>query len=98
MPRNITIRVRELVEGGRATSVLLRHWLHHEWRSVRGHRVELAERLQLARGARNLGELVYGQLDLLPESRRRWRRNAEVRRLIAAELGNRLQQMVVNRN
>jgi len=45
----------------------------HERKTWSGHWAELHERLAVARKARNLGELLRDQLDLLPETRARLR-------------------------
>lgn len=52
----------------------------HEAGSLRGHWSDLGVRLSVARRARGAGELLRDQLDLWPESRRRVRRDQEVRR------------------
>jgi hypothetical protein len=51
----------------------------HEAGSVQGHIESTVERLRVAREARGLRQLVDDQLDLVPESRNRWRRDHEVR-------------------
>ncbi len=52
----------------------------HEADSVRGHLAGAGERLRVARRARSLGELLRDQVDLLPASRNRLRRDHAVRR------------------
>ncbi|HEX4872227.1 MAG TPA: hypothetical protein VFV27_07940 [Nevskiaceae bacterium] len=54
--------------------------LLHEIEAANAHRLELGERLAVARRARDAGELLRDQLDLLPESRRRLARDHRVRR------------------
>jgi hypothetical protein len=90
MRRKIETRWRGFRASGRISAAVLERWLRHEWHSLQGHQLELAERLQLARSARDIRELVCAQLDLVPESRRRLRRNAEGRRALLAELGGAL--------
>ena len=68
--------------------VALRCWLRHEWHSLQGHYRALLERLNLARDAQSVSELIDAQVDLLPESRRRLQRNARTRRAIWLELMN----------
>ena len=51
----------------------------HEAGSIRGHVAAASERLRVARRARGLGELLRDQVDLLPESRNRLRRDRAVR-------------------
>lgn len=52
----------------------------HETGSLQGHVAAAQERLRLARRARGLGELLRDQVDLLPESRNRLRRDQQIRR------------------
>jgi len=52
----------------------------HETGSLQGHAAAVQERLQIARRARGLGELLRDQIDLLPESRNRLRRDHQIRR------------------
>lgn len=52
----------------------------HETGSLQGHVAALQERLRLAQRARGLGELLRDQVDLLPESRNRLRRDQQIRR------------------
>lgn len=52
----------------------------HETDALRGHLVAAEERLRVARRARGIGELLRDQVDLLPESRNRWRRDHQIRR------------------
>lgn len=52
----------------------------HEAGSLQGHLEGLGERLRVARRARGLIELLRDQIDLLPESRNRFRRDQRVRR------------------
>jgi hypothetical protein len=65
----------------------------HEADSLQGHLNAAQERLLIARRARGLGELLRDQVDLLPESRNRLRRDHQVRRQLwrglAQELGAR---------
>lgn len=68
-----------------ATGVM-RKLLRHERAVLTGHLHATLEQLAVARRARTLGQLVHEQIDLLPENRRRLRRNAETRRAILAEL------------
>lgn len=51
----------------------------HEANALRGHVSEVSERLRVARRARGVKEIVRDQVDLLPESRNRIRRDHEVR-------------------
>ena len=90
MNLNIGIRWSRVKTSGRLSITVLGHWGRHEWRSLQGHRLELLERLRLARCASGVGDLVYTQLDLLPESRRRLQRNAEIRRAILIAWGSAL--------
>ena len=52
----------------------------HEAGSLQGHLEGVNERFRVARRARNLVELIRDQVDLLPESRNRFRRDQRVRR------------------
>ena len=52
----------------------------HEAGSIRGHAAAVQERLRIARRARDLGELLRDQIDLLPESRNRFSRDHQIRR------------------
>lgn len=52
----------------------------HESGAVRAVWSALAERLAVARHARSVGELIRDQIDLLPESRMRFKRDQQVRR------------------
>ncbi|HEX4895455.1 MAG TPA: hypothetical protein VFV11_03905 [Solimonas sp.] len=52
----------------------------HEAGSLRGHVAAVQERLQIARRARSVSEMLRDQFDLLPESRNRLRRDHQVRR------------------
>ncbi|MGH8457812.1 MAG: hypothetical protein ACRESV_00565 [Nevskiales bacterium] len=61
--------------------------LRHERAALAGHRHAMLEQLAVARRALTLSQLINDQIDLLPESRRRLRRNAEIRRAILAEFG-----------
>ncbi len=79
---------------GRQSLELLACWRRHEWCSLQGHWHALMERAQLARRAPSLSQLIHDQLDLLPESRRRFRRNAEGRRAILQKLGRALRQLL----
>lgn len=54
----------------------------HEAGSLQGHVESVVERLRVARQARGLRQLIDEQLDLVPESRTRWRRDHEVRRAL----------------
>lgn len=58
----------------------LRLLVLHEAGAMRGHVMAVDERVRVARRARGLGELLRDQVDLLPESRNRWRRDHAVRR------------------
>lgn len=51
----------------------------HEVDAVQAHLAAVGERVRIAQQARDLGELVRNQFDLLPESRNRWRRDHVVR-------------------
>ena len=51
----------------------------HEANSLRGHTTEIGERLRVARRSHGLRELIRDQVDLIPESRNRVRRDHEVR-------------------
>jgi hypothetical protein len=83
--------------GGRSLEALVR-WRRHEWRSLQGHAVALLERIRVARQARSVNELIHQQVDLLPESRRRLRRNAQTRRVILGELLLALRQTMLGRS
>ena len=52
----------------------------HEWGALRAHYSELRERLAVARRARDAGELLRDQMDLLPETQARLRQDQQVRR------------------
>ena len=52
----------------------------HEAGSLRGHWIDLGVRFAVARRARGIGELLRDQLDLWPESRKRFRHDLQVRR------------------
>jgi hypothetical protein len=71
----------------RQTIDVMRKLLRHERAALAGHRHAMLEQLAVARRARTLSQLINEQIDLVPESRRRFQRNAEVRRAILAELG-----------
>lgn len=71
---------------------LIGHLLRHEQAVWDGHRHALSERWALARRARNLGELVNAQLDLLPETRRRLQRDHATRRELLQALGRTLRR------
>jgi coenzyme F420-reducing hydrogenase alpha subunit len=90
MQSTLTIRMTRLRDSGRDAAEVLGRWRAHEWRSLQGHRVELQERLRLAREARGLRELIQAQIDLVPESWRRLQRDALTRRALWSELGGRL--------
>ncbi|MEQ1439674.1 hypothetical protein AAG565_09935 [Fontimonas sp. SYSU GA230001] len=49
---------------------------------MRAHFAAIGERVRVARQARDFGELLRNQFDLLPESRNRWRRDQMVRRAL----------------
>lgn len=67
----------------------------HEAGSMRGHVAAASERLRVARRARGLGELLRDQVDLLPESRNRLRRDHAVRRQLWRGLARDLAAPVV---
>lgn len=52
----------------------------HEAGALQGHWTEINERVAIARRARTASELIRDQLDLLPESRNRMRRDQDIRR------------------
>lgn len=52
----------------------------HEAGSLQGHLEGVNERLRVAAHARNVGELIRNQIDLLPETRNRFVRDHSVRR------------------
>lgn len=52
----------------------------HEVDAAQAHLVAVGERVRVAQQARDFGELLRNQFDLLPESRNRWRRDHLVRR------------------
>lgn len=52
----------------------------HEWGALGAHYYALRERWAVARQARNAGELLRNQVDLLPETRARLRQDQQVRR------------------
>jgi hypothetical protein len=52
----------------------------HELGALRGHLAAAHERVRVARRARSVGELLRDQIDLLPETRNRLRRDHAVRR------------------
>lgn len=52
----------------------------HEWGALGAHFVELRERFAVARRARNTGELLRDQMDLVPETQARLRQDQHVRR------------------
>ncbi|HSW13010.1 MAG TPA: hypothetical protein VLI06_09250 [Solimonas sp.] len=52
----------------------------HEAGSIQGHLEGVTERFRVARRARSLVELIRDQVDLLPETRNRFRRDHHVRR------------------
>jgi hypothetical protein len=79
---------------GRRSLEVLKCWRQHEWRSLQGHWYALLERAQLARSAPSVTQLVYEQIDLVPESLRRLRRNAETRRGMLKALVASLRRMV----
>ncbi len=90
MQNSLTSPVAWWRNSARDAAEVLGRWHAHEWRSLLGHRAELQERLQLAREARGLRELVQVQIDLVPESWRRFQRDALARRALLSELGDRL--------
>jgi hypothetical protein len=75
---------------GRARSVLTdstRELLRHEWRAVTGHFHALVTRLAVARQARSPVEMLRDQIDLIPESRLRLRRDQQTRIRILLSFG-----------
>ena len=52
----------------------------HEAGSLQGHLEGVNERLRVAARARNVGELIRNQIDLIPETRNRFLRDHAVRR------------------
>ncbi|WP_146165887.1 hypothetical protein [Stenotrophobium rhamnosiphilum] len=52
----------------------------HEAGTLRGHWTDVDVRFRVARRARDAGELIRDQIDLLPESRNRMARDQRVRR------------------
>lgn len=52
----------------------------HEAGSLQGHLEGVNERLRVAARARNVGELIRNQIDLIPETRNRFVRDHTVRR------------------
>jgi hypothetical protein len=81
----------------RHTIDVMRRLLRHERATLAGHRDAMLEQLAVARRARTLSQLINEQIDLMPESRRRLRRNAEIRRAILAELGMALRHTTQDR-
>jgi hypothetical protein len=66
---------------------VVRKLFQHERAALVGHRHAMLEQWVVARRARTLSQLINEQIDLVPETRRRLRRNAETRRAILAEFG-----------
>lgn len=66
---------------------VVRKLFQHEREALAGHRHAMLEQWVVARRARTLSQLINEQIDLVPETRRRLRRNAETRRAILAEFG-----------
>ena len=52
----------------------------HEAGSLQGHFEAMNERVRIATRARNVGELIRNQFDLIPETRNRFQRDHQVRR------------------
>jgi hypothetical protein len=82
-----TTRMTRLRDSGRKAIEVLGRWRAHEWRSLRGHWIDLQERVRLARETRELRGLIQAQIDLVPESWRRLQRDALARRALLSELG-----------
>jgi len=59
----------------------------HETNALGDHLQALNRRVRLARKARSLGELLRDQLDLLPDTGARLRRDQHLRRRLLAGLG-----------
>jgi hypothetical protein len=70
----------------------VRRLVEHERWALYGHSQEVLERMVVARQARNLPELIHDQLDLFPESRRRFARNHQMRRRIIATMKSSLSE------
>jgi hypothetical protein len=58
----------------------------HEADVLTGHWSEVGERMAVARRARDVVELLSDQIDLLPETRERVRRNGQRRRAMLRDL------------
>ena len=71
--------------------------LEHEWQALQGHLVELRVRVDAARQSHNLSELLNVQLDLIPESRRRLRRDMETRERIFSTMNTTLREVAQGR-
>jgi hypothetical protein len=86
MIMNIPVRLLAVHASGSAyvdrTLQDLRNLTGHEADAITGHWSELAERLAVARRARDVVELVRDQIDLLPETRARLRRDHYRRRTL----------------
>lgn len=68
----------------------------HEWAALRGHGQALIARFDVARQASSIGQLIRDQVDLLPESRLRIRRNAEARQRIITSVNTALRSIARN--
>ncbi len=69
----------------------------HEAEVLHGHLSAMNVRVRVAQRARGVGELLRDQVDLLPESRNRLRRDQSVRRRLWRGLIDDLAEPVVNR-
>jgi hypothetical protein len=94
MQYRLEVRWQGLRASGLHALTVLGCWRQHEWRSLQGHWYALMARIELARSAPSARQLLHDQLDLLPESRRRLRRNAEARKAIRKELSRTLRGML----
>jgi hypothetical protein len=82
----VTTWTSRITETRRAVADGIQRIYRHERWALYGHSQEVLERIVVARQARNLPELIHDQIDLIPESRRRIARNAEMRRRILQKL------------
>ena len=86
MSRRFAQRLQNLRRTRPVITAGLSQLFKHERQALQGHLVELRVRVDAARQAHNLSELLNVQLDLIPESRRRFLRNMEARERILSTM------------
>ena len=64
----------------------------HETNTLEGHFKAIRTRLAVARKARSLGELLRDQIDLVPDTQARFKRDHQLRRQLIKGLGQDLRR------